>query len=90
VRRIRGQNLADDKPVEQHANCGQMQFDGPLGGRRLQHLHIGGDVDRLDVGELADLVLLDPGKEVPRDQRSYHHPIYQLEPPHRILPWIAS
>jgi len=41
-----------------------MQFDGRLGGRRLQHLYIGGDVDRLDVGELANLVLLDPGKEV--------------------------
>jgi hypothetical protein len=41
-----------------------MQFDGRLGGRRLQHLYIGGDVDRLDVGELANLVLLDPAKEV--------------------------
>jgi hypothetical protein len=35
-----------------------------LGGRRLQHLYIGGNVNGLDVGELANLVLLDPGKEV--------------------------
>jgi hypothetical protein len=43
-----------------------VQFDGRLGGRRLQHLYIGGDVDRLDVGQRADLVLLDPGEEVAR------------------------
>jgi hypothetical protein len=41
-----------------------VQLDRRLGSCRLQHLYIGGDVDRLDVGELADLVLLDPGKEV--------------------------
>jgi hypothetical protein len=61
---VDGEDLADDEPVEQHANCGQMQFYGRLGGRRLQHLHRGGDVDRLDVGELADLVLLDPGEKM--------------------------
>ena len=43
-----------------------MQFDGRLGGRRLQHLYIGGDVYRLDIREFANAVLLDPGKEVTR------------------------
>jgi hypothetical protein len=32
-----------------------VQLGGRLGGRSLQRLYIGGDVDRLDVGELADL-----------------------------------
>ena len=35
-----------------------------FGGRRLQRLDIGGDVQRFDVSELADLVLPDPAKEV--------------------------
>jgi hypothetical protein len=43
-----------------------VQFDGRLGGRRLQHLYIGGDVNGLDIGQHADLVLLDPGEEVTR------------------------
>jgi hypothetical protein len=32
----------------------------------LQHLYIGGDVNRLDVGQPADLVPLDPAEEVAR------------------------
>ena len=63
MRRVDGEDLADDQPVEQHADCREMQFDGRLGGRRLQHLYIEGDVHRLDVSQPADLVLLDPGKE---------------------------
>ena len=43
-----------------------MQFDSRLGDRRLQRLYIGGDVDGLDVGELANTVPLDPGEEVAR------------------------
>ena len=52
--RVDGEDLTDNQPVEQHADRGQMQFYGRLGRRRLQHLYIGGDVDRLDVGEFAD------------------------------------
>jgi hypothetical protein len=37
-----------------------------LGRGRLQHLYIGGDVNGLDIGQLADLMLFDPGKEVAR------------------------
>ena len=66
VRRIDGQNLADDQPVEQHADCSEVQLYRRLGRGRLQHLYIGGDVNGLDIGELADLMLLDPGKEMAR------------------------
>jgi hypothetical protein len=38
-------------------NCG-------LGGRRFQRLQVRGDVKRLDIGELADTMLFDPGEEV--------------------------
>jgi hypothetical protein len=57
-----GRPAPDDEPVEQHAVRGYVQ----LGGRILQRPDIGGDVDRLDVDELADLVLLDADKEVAR------------------------
>jgi hypothetical protein len=66
VRRVDGEDLPDHEPVEQHTDRGEVQFDGRLGGRRLQNLYIGRDMDRLDVCELADLVLLDPGEEVAR------------------------
>jgi len=58
------EDLADREPVEQHPNRREMQFDGRLGSRRLQPLYVCCNVDRLDVGELTDLVLLDPGEEV--------------------------
>jgi len=58
------EDLADREPVEQHPNRREMQFDGRLGSGRLQPLYVCCNVDRLDVGELTDLVLLDPGEEV--------------------------
>ena len=64
VRRVDCEDLADHEPVEQHPDRGEVQFDGRLGVRGLQPLDIGGDVDRLDVGEFADPVLLDPGEKV--------------------------
>ncbi len=60
---IDGEDLADDQPVEQHADRREVLLHRRLGGRRLQRLYIGGDVHGLDVGELADAVLLDPGEE---------------------------
>jgi hypothetical protein len=62
--RIDGEDLADHQPVEQHADRREVQFDGRLGGRRLQHLYIRSDVHRLEVGQPADLVLLDPREKV--------------------------
>ena len=64
--RVDGEDLADNQPVEQHPDRREVQFDGRLGGRLLQHLDVSGDVNRLDVREPADLVALDPGKKVTR------------------------
>ena len=62
--RVGGEDLPDHQPVEQHADRGEMLLYGRLGGRGLERLDIGGDVDRLDVGELVNAVLLQPGKKV--------------------------
>jgi hypothetical protein len=53
MRRIDCEDLADDQPVEQHADRGQVQLNGRLGVRGLQRLDVGRDMDRLDFGELA-------------------------------------
>ena len=63
MRRIDGEDLADDEPVEQHADRREVLLDGRLGGRRLQRLDVGGDMHRLDIDELANAVLLDPSEE---------------------------
>ena len=63
VRRVGGDDLAGDQPVEQHADGGQVLLDGRLLEILAERLDVGGDVQRLDVGELADLVLLAPGEE---------------------------
>jgi len=64
VGRVHGQHLADDQPIEQHADGGEVLLDRRLGRRLLQHLDIGGDVHGLDIGQLTDAVLLDPAEEV--------------------------
>ena len=62
------------EPVEQHADRGQVLLDGrpcrcallhgPIAGvRHLQRLDIGSDMERLDIDEPADAVLLEPGEE---------------------------
>ena len=63
MRRVGREHLADDQPVEQHADGGEVLLDRRLGGGFLQRLDIGGDVQRLDVGELGDAVLFEPGEE---------------------------
>ena len=62
--RIDGEDLPDDEPVEEHADGSQMLLDCRLRGRCLQGLDIGGNVQRLDIGELADPMPLNPGEEV--------------------------
>jgi hypothetical protein len=54
------------QPVEQHADRREVLLHRRLGGRRLQRLDIGGDMQRLDVGELADPAPLDPCEELTR------------------------
>jgi len=73
VGRVDGQHAAGDQPVEAHADRGEMPLDGRLRGRALQRLDIGGDMDRLDIGELPDLVALDPGEEL-RHRPVVRHP----------------
>jgi hypothetical protein len=63
VGRVGGQHLADDEPVEQMADGGQVLLDGRLGGRGLQRLDVGRDVDRLDIGDLGQAISFEPGEE---------------------------
>ena len=60
---IGGDDLAGDQPVEQHADGGEVLFDRRLLEVLAERLDIGGDVERLDIGDLADLVPVDPGEE---------------------------
>ncbi len=63
MRRIGRDDLADDEPVEQHADGGEMLLDRRLLEILPKGLDIGGDVQRLDIGEVADLVMIAPGEE---------------------------
>ncbi len=56
-------HLAGDQPVEQHANGGEVLLDRRLLKILGHRLDIGGDMQRLDIGDLADLVLVAPGEE---------------------------
>jgi hypothetical protein len=60
---IGGDDLAGDQPVEQHADGGEELFHGRLLEAALHRFDVGGDVQRLDVGELAEPVMLAPGEE---------------------------
>jgi hypothetical protein len=64
VRRVGGEDLADDQPVEEHADRRQMLLHRRLRHRGLELFDIGGDEQRLDADELVDAVLLEPGEEV--------------------------
>ena len=63
MRRIDREHLADDQPVEQHAHGGEVLLDGRLGGGFLQRLDIGRDMQRLDIDQLGDAALFEPGEE---------------------------
>ena len=43
ARRVHRKNLADDEPVEQHPDCGQVLLDRRRRARGLQFLDVGGD-----------------------------------------------
>ena len=60
---VGGQYASSDEPVEEHADRCQMLLDRRLLETFAKRLDIGRDVQRLDVGQLADLVLLAPGEE---------------------------
>ena len=61
--RIGRDDLAGDQPVEQHAYRGEVLLDRRLLKILAERLDIGGDMQRLDIGDFADLVLVAPGEE---------------------------
>jgi hypothetical protein len=61
ARRVIGNDLLDDKPVEQAAQRGQVLLDGRRGHRL--GFDIGGDVQRPDCGELQ-IVFFAPAEEL--------------------------
>jgi hypothetical protein len=69
VCRVGRDHLPCDEPVEQHADRGQVLFDRRLLEILAERLDIGRDVQRLDIGELAELVVLAPGKEAARSMQ---------------------
>jgi hypothetical protein len=66
MRRIRRDHSADDEPIEQHADRGEVLLDGRLFEFFSQPADIGRDVHRLDVGQLLDILApIAPGEEAP-------------------------
>jgi hypothetical protein len=61
--RIGGDDLAGDEPVEQHADGGEVLLDRRLFEILAERLDIGGDMQRLDIGDLTEFVLIAPGEE---------------------------
>ena len=59
--RVGRHHLADDKPIEQHADGGKLHLHGRRGKPALQFLDVGGYVERLHVAELAYAVGFAPG-----------------------------
>ncbi len=57
-----GDDLAGDEPVEQHADGSEVLLDRRFLEVLAERLDVGRDVQRLDVGELAQLVVLAPGE----------------------------
>jgi len=65
MRRVDVDHMPGDKPVEQHAECGQVLLDGRRRNLGLQILDEGGDMKRLDAGKLIEISLSAPGGEAP-------------------------
>ena len=60
---IGGDDLAGDQPIDQHADGGQVPLDRRLLEILTERFDVGGDMQRLDVSDLADLVPVDPSKK---------------------------
>ena len=61
--RIGGDDLAGDQPVKQHAYGGEVLLDRRLLEILAKSLDISGHVQRFDIGDLANLVMVAPGEE---------------------------
>ncbi len=62
---IEGKDLADHHPVEQHPQSGQPHLHRGFGLSLQLQLDEGGNVDRLDLGEIQDAELGTEGGELP-------------------------
>ena len=62
--RIGGQHLAGDEPVEKHANGGQVLLHRRLFVADQLRLNVGRNMQRLDVVDTAELVVVGPGEEL--------------------------
>ena len=62
--RVGCDHLAGDQPVEQHADRGQVLLDGRLRHRLTKVLDIGRDVQRLDISDAADPMLVAPAEKI--------------------------
>ncbi len=61
---IVGDDLADDQPVEEHTHSRQMLFDGrPGAALGFERLEPGGDMQRLDAGQLFQTMGGTPGRK---------------------------
>ena len=58
-----GENLADDQPVEQHADRREVLLDGRRAVAAAENLDVGGDVMRAHRRERRDVLGVEPGEE---------------------------
>ncbi len=64
--RVHVEDVACHKPIEQHAQRGQVLLHRRRGELAVQLFHERGDVERLNVGELADAAGVTPLREASR------------------------
>lgn len=62
---VRGDDLADNHPIEEHPKSGQSQLYGGLGLSLELGLDEGRDVDWFDLGEILDAVVATEGGKLP-------------------------
>ncbi len=65
ARGVGGHDLTKDKPIEEHADGGELHFDRRRRDPLLQFFDIGRDVDRLHVAEMIEAAGFAPCGEVP-------------------------
>jgi hypothetical protein len=58
--------MADDEPIEKHADAGEVKFHGGCCEPVLQALNVCRDVHRLDIAQLPEALALAPVGEVRR------------------------
>jgi hypothetical protein len=63
--RIRGHDLADHQPIEQHADGGEMLLDRGLGESSTEQFDVRRDVDRFNVDKVFQIISPAPAGELP-------------------------